>query len=115
MKTRVLYSKVAGVTYEGRQAIIAEAQAGMDCMIRPEPENPHDSNALAVLVAIGGEGRMCGYIPRELASELAPYIEGESLLASVAEVTGGFEKWDGSRASFGLIVRLEIPDQAEGG
>ena len=36
-------------------------------MLRPEPDNVHDPNAVAVLLA---SGEPLGYVPRELASQV---------------------------------------------
>ena len=109
-----LYVKVAGVTFEGRQEILATMHAGMPVQIKPEPENKYDHNALAVYVGIGWENvPRIGYIPRELAEIIAPFLDGEALIGKVAEMTGGFEKWDGSRASLGCVVRVELPDEAD--
>lgn len=107
---RVLNTRVAGVTFEGRQQLIEQLDVWEAVLIVPEPENPYDKNALAVYVAHGSNKHHVGYIPRELASEIAPHLEGESVLAEVCEITGGFQKLDGTTASFGLRIRIEIPD-----
>ncbi len=108
-RTRTIVTRVAGVTYEGRQAILARLHGGEPVKIEPEPTNPHDANALKVLVALDGQVFHVGYIPRELAKDVAPHLEGESMVTKVLEVTGGFERWDGEIASLGLRMSLEIP------
>ena len=102
--------KVAGVTFEGRQGIISMLTGKEPVKIVPEPDNQYDPNALAVWVNRGGELARVGYVPRDLAATFAPLLEGEGILGKIFEITGGFEKWDGSRASYGLIVEFEIPD-----
>jgi HIRAN domain len=94
---------------EGRQAILARLHGGEPVKIEPEPDNVHDANALKVLVALDGQVHHVGYIPRELAKDVAPHLEGESMVTKVLEVTGGFERWDGEIASLGLRVVIEIP------
>lgn len=109
---RKLLTKVAGVTYEGRQEHIARMSAGLPVQLKPEPDNPYDPNAIAVYVGIDWEDvPKAGYIPREFAAILAPLCEGEAVIGRVVEVTGGFEKWDGSRATYGLLVEFSIPDE----
>lgn len=112
MNTRTIHTKVAGVTFEGRQLVLDKTHAGDVVLLMLEPENKYDPNAIAVWVYYGnGNGlRQIGYIPREIAAEIAPAIEGESLLGKVFEITGGFEKRDGSYASYGCIITVEIPD-----
>jgi len=111
MSVRRILTKVAGVTFYNRQSVLAEAKTGQCVLFRPEPENPFDANAIAVWLAqdVGG-AKNIGYLPRDMAAEIAPAIEGESLLGRVFEITGGFEKRDGSIANYGVIVEVEIPD-----
>jgi hypothetical protein len=110
MNTRTLICKVAGVTYDGRQSILAQLTGNEPCRVVPEPTNPYDANALAVHVAVNGKVEHVGYVPRGLASEVAPHLEGEAVMVRIQEITGGFEKWDGEIASLGLQIVIEIPD-----
>lgn len=107
---RILNAKVAGVTFDGRQALIARISPNDPCRLQPEPENPYDSNAIAVHVAHAGEVWHIGFIPREIAAKIAPYLEGEALMCSIAEITGGFEFDSGETASLGVRLRIELPD-----
>lgn len=109
MKTLII--KVAGVTFEGRQAKIARLTGFEPVQLVPEPTNQYDANAIAVHVATANEGIVhVGYVPRELAAELAELMQGESLVGSIEEITGGFESWSGRKSSYGLRVRVEVPD-----
>lgn len=109
---RTLSLKVAGVTFENRQEIIAQLSGGESVQFRPEPENAFDRNAIAIYVAGDGinSAKHIGYVPRVLASEIAPYMEGENFYGQVKTVTGGFEKSGGEYASFGVIVTVLLPD-----
>lgn len=107
-----MYIKVVGVTFEGRQLVLAEMSAGAPILLIPEPENQYDPNAIAVWTSGNPAALQIGYVPRELAAVIAPFLEGESMVARVYEMTGGFEKWDGSRASFGCVVCVQLPDEA---
>ncbi len=112
---RKLISKVAGVTYDGRQDILAKLRGNEPCRIVPEPTNQYDPNALAVHVAIApGDVKHVGFIPRELAKEIAPYLEGEALMVRIFEITGGFETRDGEIAALGLRIAIEVPDASDG-
>lgn len=111
MSTRTIMTKVAGVTYNGRQEIISQLTGKEAVKIVPEPDNPYDANALAIHVAYALEMRHLGYIPKELAQMFAPLLEGEDVIGRIFEITGGFQKWDGTRASYGVIVEFEIPDE----
>lgn len=99
MDRKILNTKAAGVTYEGRQALIAQLTGREPCRLVPEPTNKYDPNTIGVMVAHGGEVWHIGYIPREIASDIAPYLDGENLDCKIAEITGGFETRDGDTAA----------------
>ncbi|MGB6523273.1 MAG: hypothetical protein WBE83_16020, partial [Candidatus Cybelea sp.] len=42
------HTKLAGVSFEGRQDVIAGMRAEAPLELRRQPDNPHDSNAIAV-------------------------------------------------------------------
>jgi hypothetical protein len=53
------------------------------CKLRREPDNPHDPNAIAVVVG----RRKVGHLPRGTAEWLAPRLDaGEDITAVVADV-----------------------------
>lgn len=109
MTNRTLYTKVAGVTFEGRQQIIAQLTGNEPCRLQPEPTNKYDPNAIAVHVAINGTVCHIGFVPKELAAVIAPHIDGEALMVKIAEITGGFEFDTGETAAFGVRLRIELP------
>jgi hypothetical protein len=113
-RRRTIRSKVVGVTFDNpdgasRQAIIKRfCDAGMELEIRPEPDNPHDENALGVWVRTGGHfgsrGLQIGYIRSELADELGESLEkGCEISARILEVTGG-----GRGKNFGVNIELRV-------
>jgi single-stranded-DNA-specific exonuclease len=106
---RLLIIKVSGVTYEGRQTILANLKGNEPVRIEPEPTNKFDPNALAVKIAMPDGIKHAGYIPREMASQIAPVLDGESLMVSIKEITGGFELGNGELAAYGLRLRVELP------
>lgn len=84
-------TKVVGVTFDGRQSVIAEINEMLDHLIAiREPENPHDENAIAIYVKkINGEKKSVGYINRGLAAQLAPEIDaGKELIIHDFFLTG---------------------------
>lgn len=117
MNTKNLMSKVAGVTFEGRQEIIRTMIGDETIQLRPEPENKYDPNAIAVWVAFPNEARMpvsqIGYLPREIAEQIAPHLDGESVIGHITEISGGFTKYDGSQASYGVVISVEYPFENE--
>ncbi|MDO8886721.1 single-stranded-DNA-specific exonuclease RecJ [Candidatus Oleimmundimicrobium sp.] len=80
------YSKVAGVTFEGRQAILANLEAGTRLDLIREPDNPHDENAIRV---DDENGNNLGYIKSAMAKHLALVMDsGCEYEGKVTEVTG---------------------------
>lgn len=103
-------TKVAGVTFEGRQAIVEKLTGDEPCRIVPEPTNNYDKNALAVQVALPDGIAHIGYIPRDLAALVAPYLDGETIMVTIKTITGGFETFDGERAAYGVLLSIELQD-----
>lgn len=104
-----VFFRVAGVTFEGRQSHLARMHGAEPCRIVPEPDNPHDANALAVHVALSNGVQHVGYVPRDAAAQIAPMLEGEAVMIEIVEITGGFEMEHGERANLGLIMRVMLP------
>jgi SWI/SNF-related matrix-associated actin-dependent regulator of chromatin subfamily A3 len=60
--------KIVGIRYYNGYATVGE-----QVMVRREPGNPYDSNAIQVNNV---QGTQIGHIPRNLAAKLAPYMVG---------------------------------------
>ena len=91
-------TKLAGVTFDGRQSVCAKLFENVKLSLVREPENQYDKNAVAVIF----EGQQCGYVPRELARILAEFIDsGLALEAVVTSLVGGGD------LSIGVNVRIQ--------
>jgi HIRAN domain len=73
---------VAGAARHHAAALASDAAApGRPLELRRDPANAHDPNAIMVLLS---EGEQAGWVPRELAAELAPRLDaGEAWSAVV--------------------------------
>lgn len=84
---RTIETRVAGVTFDNRQgkiAYIAKNRNRAYCFLKAEPNNAYDSNAVAVYAGVAGAGgkrTKIGYIPKDLAPEIAGMREGELWIA----------------------------------
>jgi len=80
-------TKVVGVTFEGRQEVVAKLQVGEKILCRREPTNPFDDNAIRVERL---DGEQIGFINRFLAADLAMIFDtqGEPVPGSVTQLTG---------------------------
>jgi single-stranded-DNA-specific exonuclease len=99
------HTKVAGVTFEGRQTIIQSLSPGQPLVLQREPSNPHDPHAVKVLK---DDGQQVGYLSARVAARLAPTIDsGVRYSANVAQITGG-----GEDRSFGVNIYLQREEVA---
>lgn len=93
------HTKLAGVTFEDRQALLEGLTPGDPLRFERQPENPYDSNAIALFDARGSQ---VGFLNKRLAAALAPAVDsGAEYDVEVADVTGG----DAGR-SMGVNVRV---------
>ncbi|KAK0659302.1 Helicase-like transcription factor [Lasiodiplodia hormozganensis] len=67
-----LSTKIVGVRYYNGYATIGEM-----VMLRREPHNPYDGNAIQVLNV---QAQQIGHIPRQIAAKLARYMDNRSLI-----------------------------------
>lgn len=99
------HTKLAGVTFEGRQDLLGGMEPKTPLRLVREPENPHDENACAVLDT---RGVRIGYLNRRLAAAIGPAIDsGIEYDIEVSEVTGG-----GEGHSLGVNVLVTRRDAA---
>jgi single-stranded-DNA-specific exonuclease len=107
------HTKVVGVTFEGRQALLSQVRSGDRLMLKRDPANPRDLHAVKVCLA---DGRQLGFLRASLAARLAPTIDaGTRYTAMATALTGG-----GNRAwGLNIMVERETPTprerQPEGG
>ena len=74
---------VAGAKLHHADAVASESvEPGRPLELRRDPENAHDPNAIAVHPAGGGE--QLGWVPRELAAELAPLLDAGGTWSAVS-------------------------------
>ena len=80
--------KVAGVTFEGRQAIVRNLNIGERLYFVPEPTNPYDPHAVNILTE---HNQSVGYIPREHNYQIfMNLMNGNGTYeVSVSSITGG--------------------------
>jgi single-stranded-DNA-specific exonuclease len=86
------HTKLAGVSFGGRQDTIAGLVLGSELTLERQADNPHDANAIAVRFGT----LQLGFISRGIAKHLAPMIdEGARYRARVESLTGGGERHRG--------------------
>ena len=91
---RSFFTKIVGVSFDNdngisRQDLISELDS-VPCALTllREVQNPHDSNAIAIL---DPKGRQLGYLSRSIAQQLAQHLDsGLGIHAHAVQVTGGW-------------------------
>ena len=99
-----IITNVVGVTFNGRQAVIARLDVGDTLLLRREPDNPYDRNAICVECPTGLQ---VGYLNRNLAAQLAPFFDmhTQPSHACVRQLTGSGQ----GGYSLGVVVSFCIP------
>lgn len=104
-KKESLETKVVGVTYEGRQSIVALLKIDEDVLLVRDPGNPYDGNAIKV---IRKDGQCFGYISSLIAASLASKFDkyGQPVEAAVKSLTKGYS----SDSNLGVTIQFNIPE-----
>lgn len=79
----LMFSKIAGITFDNRQIAARNCYKGMRLYLRREPHNRYDANAIAVCADCGLT--QLGYIPRNTAETLAPMMDRNQKLNCYVE------------------------------
>jgi single-stranded-DNA-specific exonuclease len=99
-----IITRVVGVTFNGRQRVIARLTMGEEILLKREPTNPYDYNAICVERL---NGHQIGYINRHLAATLAPFFD-----AHHSPVRGRVQYLTGSLSygySLGVVISFDVP------
>ncbi|HEY9179113.1 MAG TPA: helicase-related protein, partial [Candidatus Baltobacteraceae bacterium] len=92
-------TKIVGVSFEGRQDVVAGLKPGHELELTRQPDNPVDANAIAVHYGT----LQIGFLRKQIAKHLAPLIDGGILYtARIEHVTGGTQG-----KNFGVNIRVE--------
>jgi len=103
------HTKLAGVSFEGRQEVVARLAPGTPLRVERQPDNPHDPNACALFDPTGDQ---VGFLNRRLAAALAPALDGGVAYdVTVADITGGVE---GASLGVNVLVERRAGTDAEG-
>jgi len=102
---RSIETRVVGVTFENRQAVVALLTEREQVFLIREPDNAFDSNAVKVQ---RWDHQQFGYLNRELAKLVAPRMDryGRPVKATVTTLIGGNNP--GSR--LGVLIKFYLPE-----
>ena len=99
------HTKLAGVSFEGRQDIIAGLRVGAQLELLRQPENSFDTNAVAVMYG----SLQLGFLNKGIAKHLAPKIDsGARYRARVESLTGAARGADGEERFRGVNILVSL-------
>ena len=80
---------------------VEQCIAGQRVVLRRDPDNAYDKNAIEVLVS----GRRIGFISRDEAETLAPAMDmGDKVEAVIDQITGGTY----SKPNIGILLKITL-------
>ena len=109
-ESRSFFTTVAGVTFEGRQRIVAQCSVGERLILVREPHNPHDKGAIKVMRL---NGEQLGFIPAQVSrggdsSGLVYRMDrGDKYQCRIRALTGG------GRKSLGFNIEIADADDVQ--
>ncbi|AQQ52250.1 HIRAN domain-containing protein [Planococcus lenghuensis] len=81
------FVKLAGVTYEGRQSIIANMNPNHEIKLKRDKNNKYDKNAIGIY---NKSNQNIGWIPKDIAAQLAQQMDlGTEYKAKINKISGG--------------------------
>lgn len=97
---------VAGVKFENRQLVVRSLQTGQQLLLRRDPGNPYNPNAIRVDTL---DERSVGFLKDGMANELAARFDryGAPVYAKVVAVTGGYS----ADSLYGVRIYFELPNE----
>jgi hypothetical protein len=107
-----IYTKIVGVTHKNsdgldRQKLIRRCEVGEGLILRREPRNPVDANAIAVHCS---SGQQLGYLPADLAASLAT-VDLSRFEAEIEDLTGGIPGHEHRGVNISISERCPVPSQ----
>jgi hypothetical protein len=88
---RRVVARVVGVTFEGRQEVLAEMDSKTPVRLERDRRNKYDFHAVKVMACLNGKWVQAGFIPRRMSSLISRSLDnGVALSAKVHRLTGGF-------------------------
>jgi hypothetical protein len=94
--------KVAGVTFEGRQKLLANTPKHAIIQLIPEPTNRYDVNAIKVVA----NGNHIGYIPSDYAEIITNFMEDGRRFGAVIDNIDMFTPKDGGKGKWYCSILL---------
>jgi hypothetical protein len=105
---RTIIARIAGVTFEGRQAHLEKMDLGTKVRLQRDRRNKYDFYAVAVMAEIGGAWEHVGFIPGAMSKLISRSLDnGVDLVAVAHRRTGGMvNEQTGENLNYGLEIKI---------
>jgi hypothetical protein len=105
---RRIIARLAGVTFEGRQKLLAKMNRNTPVRLERDRRNEYDFYAVQVMAKLKNKWHHVGFIPRTMSKLIAKGLDkGNLLSAEVHRVTGGMtDDYSGEQLNYGLEIRI---------
>lgn len=101
-----IHTKLTGVTYENRQSIISNIKLNDDIYVQRDYNNVYDCHAIGVYLKNGNA--QIGWIPKDLASQIAPQMDdGITFNVAIKNKLGG----DAYNYGVEVVLRKNMDDK----
>ncbi len=88
------HCNVAGVTFGNRQQVLLQVSSGQSLTLVREPANPRDRCAIQVLARTRTGPAQIGYVPADIAKQIAPEMDAGTGFSSTVEHVFDFDLQD---------------------
>ena len=107
-----MVARVAGVTFEDRQEVLALVDEGTPVKLIRDRRNEYDFYAVGVWVEIEGVWKQAGFIPNPMCKKVSKSMDnGVKFSSSVHRVKGGMKSdYTGELLNYGLEVNV-VPER----
>ena len=107
---RSILARVAGVTFEGRQEVLAKVTPETELMLERDRRNEYDFYAVKVMAYIEDTAtwEQAGFVPRPMSRVVSNAMDkGQKFCATVHRLKGGYEcEHTGEFLNHGLEIRI---------
>ena len=88
---------IAGVQHHEAHTVQNDLEEGLELTMRPEPNNPYDPNAIALIYNADGEedDTMLGYVPAKFSGEIvAILLTTDDVVCTLTQVDLKAKQWE---------------------
>lgn len=106
---RRVIARVVGVTFEGRQGVLARIKKSTPVRLERDRRNEYDFYAVRVMVQLDGGWLQAGFAPRQMSKLLSKSLDGgANLFAAVHRLTGGDRcEFTDETYNYGLEITID--------